>query len=126
MFSISMINCGASNCTEVGMSLNGVKGANLVGNVISNTPTGIELSDCSGEINVKGNKGNNVKTLVRINQESISPIKTAEIKKNVKYKILFNRKIKELLNLEAQAKFLRNYEELKKIRLLKAYLRIEI
>lgn len=45
----------------------------------------------------------------------MSPIKTAEIKKNVKCKIVFNGKIKELLNLEAQAKFLKNYEELKKL-----------
>lgn len=70
MTSISMKNCVASNCGEAGISLNGVNGADLVGNVISNTPTAIELSNCSGEMNIKGNKGNNVKTLVRINQQS--------------------------------------------------------
>lgn len=115
-----------SSCGRAGISLEGIGNATIMHNDISDTPIGVDLKNCEGEINIKKNKGTRLKTFVRINEESKNPVKVAEMKKNIEYQALFNKKIKELLNLEAQAKFLKNYGELKKIRFLKAHLKIKI
>lgn len=113
---------GAKNA----MRLEGVPSALIYGNNISDSNTAVELKNCNGRIDIKKNKGTRVKTFVRINTQHLSPLKIKEIKKNIEYQIVFNRRIKELLNLEAQAKFLKKYEDLKKIRFLKAHLKIKI
>ena len=112
------------NCGEVGISVSGVNDVYIGNNKIFDTPIGIKLTDCQ-TANVKSNEGTRVKTLVHINETSKSVVKEKN-SNNIRYEIMFNKKIKELLSLEAQLKNSKSYKELTMVRLLKANLKLKI
>lgn len=111
---------------KTGISLDGTSNAIVADNYIGDSDTAIELKNCNGRIDVKKNRAKRVKKFVVIKDTKSDPQKILKIKNHLKYEAEFNKKILELLNLEAQAKFLKNYEDLKKIRFLKAHLKIKI
>lgn len=111
---------------KTGILIDGNSDVSVSDNYIEHSDTAIELKNCNGRIDVKKNKAKRVKKFVVIKDIESDPQKTLKIKNHQKYEFQFNKKILELLNLEAQAKFLKNYEDLKKIRFLKAHLKIKI
>lgn len=125
---------------------------NAFGNVMQYGKTGIGLIDCGGTANIKRNVGHKINEMIRVEQtenptRAIPRQKNSErvkileknkiivdknsleldhskvrLKEIKKYEEKFNNDIKELLNLEAQEKFLKNYAEVKRIQYKKANL----
>lgn len=121
-----MIGCSAIGNGRGGIGLSGNVNALITETYISDSDTGIELENHTGRVDIKKNSAKRVKNFVVVKEDSRNKQVISQLKNDRKYETNFKRKIKELLNLEAQAKFLKNYEELKQIRFLKAYLKIEI
>ena len=123
---------------------------NAFGNIMQYGRIGIGLIDCSGRANIKRNFSHQIDEMIRVEQtENISRtvlsqknndrVKIIEknktiinkyslelerskvkLKEIIKYERRFNSEIKELLNLEAQEKILKNYAEVKRIQHKKA------
>lgn len=120
-----MIGCYARGNLGGGVKISGEINALITESHISDSDTGIELDNCTGRIDIKKNSAKRVKNFVVVKENFKNNQTGSQLKNYRKYEIEFKRKIKELLNLEAQAKFLKNYGELKKIRFLKAHLKIK-
>ncbi|HAV6198083.1 TPA: hypothetical protein JI316_12815 [Acinetobacter baumannii] len=123
---------------------------NAFGNIMQYGETGIGLIDCGGTANIKRNFGHKINKMIRVeqtenptrtiprqkNSERVKIVEKNEVivdkhslelelskvklKEIMKYERRFNSEIKELLNLEAQEKILKNYAEVKRIQHKKA------
>lgn len=132
---ISVSNCsfsGFDNCIEMHSCSN----FNVSSNGFFNSNNALFLANCYGKASVRNNYAYNVNNLIKISDlkqhsflkpsSSISRAsKPSNTKKNKKKHIVinvkFNKKIKELLNLEAQERFFHlNTKKADEVKIIKA------
>lgn len=141
---------------DTSIHFSGCSNINASKNTFKYGRTGIELIDCMGRANLKRNFGHQIDEMISVEQtENITRIVPSQkisdrdkiIEKNkaivdkyflelehskvklkevIEYERKFNNEIRELLNLEAQEKFLKNYAEVKRIQYKKANWRAPI